>query len=257
MKHLTVTIITLNEEKHIKRCLDSVAQLADEIVVVDSLSTDGTKAICQQYDNLRFVEQKWLGYSEQKNYANDIATHDWIFSIDADEEVPAELAQSIMAWKEADNENPSECLAMNRLTAYCGKWIRHCGWYPDTKIRIWHRKTGRWKGEIHEVIDFDSTMTTTKLRGDLLHYSFASHSDYKKQMFRFAEIGGKAYYEKGKKHAGFYCIVSPIVTFIRQYILHLGFADGLSGLRICTTAAKATRHKYNTLRKLQIENKGE
>lgn len=249
MKKLTVTIITLNEEKNIKRCLDSVVPIADEIVVVDSLSTDKTEAICNEYDNLRFVKQKWLGYSEQKNYTNDIASHDWIFSIDADEELSPSLQQSILEWKKSDSLD-SECFSMDRLTSYCGKWIKHCGWYPDTKIRIWNRKVGRWKGAIHEVIDFLKPMTTTKLNGDLLHYSFETDADYRKQMFHFAEIGGKAYFEKGKKHAAFYCIVSPVVTFLRQYVFKLGFVDGLAGFKICLTAAKATHHKYATLKKL-------
>ena len=114
MKKLTVTIITLNEEKNIKRCLDSVVPIADEIVVVDSLSTDKTEAICNEYDNLRFVKQKWLGYSEQKNYTNDIASYDWIFSIDADEELSPSLQQSILEWKKSDSLD-SECFSMAAL----------------------------------------------------------------------------------------------------------------------------------------------
>lgn len=249
MKKLSVTIITLNEEKDIKRCLDSVLVFADEIVVVDSLSTDRTEEICRRYDNMRFVQQKWLGYSEQKNYANNIATYDWIFSIDADEEVSAELQQAILQWKDIES-NDNECFSMDRLTNYCGKWIKRCGWYPDTKIRIWNRKVGHWVGAIHEVIQFIKPMTTTKLCGDLLHYSFSSYEGYHKQMFHFAEIGGKAYFEKGKKHATLHCIVSPIATFIRQYIVKLGFMEGYAGLEICFTAAKATHHKYATLRRL-------
>lgn len=253
MKKLTVTIITLNEEKKIRRCLDSVVPFADEIVVVDSLSTDSTKDICATYSNLKFVEQKWLGYSEQKNLANDLSTNDWIFSIDADEEVSDKLRQSIIEWKKTDS-NDNECFEMDRLTNYCGKWIRRCGWYPDTKIRIWNRKAGKWKGAIHEVIDFAMDMTTTKLYGDLLHYSFETDADYRRQMFHFAEIGGKAYFEKGKRNATFYCIVSPLVTFVRQYIVRLGFLEGKAGFKICRTAAQATLHKYRTLRQLIKQN---
>lgn len=249
MKKLSVTIITLNEEKNIKRCIDSLQSFADEIVVVDSLSTDRTEEICRSYTNLRFVQQKWLGYSEQKNYANDIASYDWIFSIDADEEVSAELQQSIMCWKNIDGSD-NECFSMDRLTSYCGKWIKRCGWYPDTKIRIWNRKVGCWTGAIHEVIQFDKQMNTIKLRGDLLHYSFSSREGYRKQMFHFAEIGGRAYFEKGKKYATLHCVVSPMATFIRQYIVKLGFLEGCAGLEICLTAAKATHHKYATLRRL-------
>ena len=155
MKKLTVTIITLNEEKKIRRCLDSVVPFADEIVVVDSLSTDSTKDICATYSNLKFVEQKWLGYSEQKNLANDLSTNDWIFSIDADEEVSDKLQQSIIEWKKTDS-NENECFEMDRLTNYCGKWIHHSGFYPDKKIRIWNRNIGKWEGIVHEVIKFST-----------------------------------------------------------------------------------------------------
>lgn len=246
---LSVIIITFNEEKNIRRCIESVTDIADEIVVVDSFSSDDTETICHEY-HVKFVQQKWLGYSEQKNFANNLATNDWVFSIDADEAISETLKKSILEIKKHDYPENS-VFSMNRITSYCGKWIRHCGWYPDTKIRIWNRKKGEWKGKIHETIHFkEGSVATTLLAGDLLHYSFATPKDYEKQMFHFAEIGGHAYFEKGKKNATFFYIFSPIITFFRQYFIRKGFLEGAVGFKISWIAAKATRYKYATLKQL-------
>ena len=148
MKKISATIITLNEEDKIRPCIESLKDVADEIVVVDSLSTDATKSICEEL-GVKFIEQKWLGYSEQKNLANSLATNDWILSIDADEIISDELRMSILKIKETDTPN-NTVFSFNRLNNYCGKWIHHCGLYPDRKIRIWNRNIGKWEGYIHE-----------------------------------------------------------------------------------------------------------
>lgn len=248
MKKLSVTIITLNEEDKIALCLKSLHNVADEIVVVDSMSTDGTKRICEQY-NVKFVEQKWLGYSEQKNFANSLASNDWILSIDADEVLSEELINSIRKIKENDTSD-DVVFSFNRLNNYCGKWIHHSGFYPDRKIRIWNRNVGHWEGSIHEVIKFSTKVKEQHLKGDLLHYSYSKPEDFDKQIFRFAEMRAKHYFEKGKKGAGFLSIISPVYYFIQHYFLRLGFLDGKEGLRMCWISAKATRYKYVTLRKL-------
>ena len=166
---ISAVIITKNEERNIRRCLESVKDVVDEIVVVDSLSTDATEEICRGY-NVKFVKQQWLGYSDQKNYANGLASNDWILSIDADEQLSEELKTSINEIKKNDISE-DKVFSMNRLTNYCGKWIRHCGWYPDKKIRIWNRNVGSWSGEIHETIVFSAKTNEILLEGDLLHYS--------------------------------------------------------------------------------------
>ena len=246
--HISVVIITHNEEYNILRCLNSVQDVADEIVVVDSGSTDNTEKICTDY-GVKFVHQDWLGYSEQKNFANSLAANDWILSIDADEEISDELRQSIFKYK--NNHIPPEMVfSMNRLTNYCGHWIRHCGWYPDRKIRIWNRKVGKWVGEIHETIEFSTEIKEKVLQGDLLHYSFDSAYDYETQQFKFAKMRGEHYFQKGKKHASFYMIVSPIFSFVQHYFFQLGFLDGKDGFHICRIAAQATRLKYKTLKEL-------
>lgn len=245
---ISVVIITKNEERNILRCLNSVQDVADEIVVVDSGSTDDTAAICEQF-GVKFVHQDWLGYSEQKNFANSLATNDWILSIDADEELSDELKQSIFKYK--NQHMPHDIVfSMNRLTNYCGHWIRHCGWYPDRKIRIWNRTVGQWQGEIHETLEFSTKVREKVLKGDLLHYSFETAQDYENQQFKFAKMRGQHYFMKGKKHASFYMIVSPIFSFIQHYFFQLGFLDGADGWHICLTTAKATRMKYKTLKEL-------
>ena len=246
---ISAVIITKNEERNILRCLNSLLDVTDEIVVVDSGSTDNTAAICQNF-GVKFVHHDWQGYSEQKNFANSLAKNDWIFSIDADEEVSDELKHSILRLK-MKKVSDDEVFNMNRLTSYCGHWIRHCGWYPDRKIRIWNREVGKWQGEIHETIEFSTKVTECRLDGDLLHYSFATPQDYENQQFKFAKMRGEHYFKKGKKHASFYMAVSPIFSFIQHYFFQLGFLDGADGWHICRITAKATKLKYKTLKELR------
>ena len=210
------------------------------------------KKICKDF-GVKFVHQEWLGYSGQKNFANSLAANDWILSIDADEELSDELKHSILKYK--NQHIPHDMVfSMNRLTNYCGHWIRHCGWYPDRKIRIWNRKVGKWQGEIHETIEFSSEIKEKVLKGDLLHYSFATPQDYENQQFKFAKMRGEHYFKKGKKHASFYMVVSPIFSFIQHYFFQLGFLDGADGFHICRIAAKATKLKYKTLNELINNN---
>ena len=254
MKKISATIITLNEEDKIRQCLESLQDVADEIVVVDSLSTDNTKSICEEF-GVRFIEQKWLGYSEQKNLANDIASHDWILSIDADEVLSEELKKSILKIKDTDFDTDDDVVfSFNRLNNYCGKWIHHSGFYPDKKIRIWNRKIGKWEGIVHEVIKFSTKVKEVHLKGDLLHYSYAKPEDFEKQVFKFAELRAQHYFDKGKKCASLLKIISPIYFFIQHYFFRLGFLDGKEGFVMCKVAAKATRHKYETLEQLTINN---
>ena len=247
MNTISVVIITLNEEQKIARCLDSVLPIADEIIVVDSFSTDATEEICSRYDKLTFVKHAWEGYAAQKNYADSLATYDLIFSIDADEALSDELLDSIKELK-AKDINDNEVFSMNRLTNYCGKWIKRCGFYPDNKIRIWRRGFAHWEGLIHEWLVFENNPQKTLLNGDLLHYSYDSPEAYRKQVFHFAELGAKSYYERGKKTGFLHWLFSPAINFVRTYFIKGGFLEGRDGLYICRTAMQATRRKYNLLR---------
>ena len=246
---ISAVIITKNEERNILRCLNSVQDVVDEIIVVDSGSTDSTADICEQF-GVKCVQQEWLGYSEQKNFANSLASNDWILSIDADEELSDELKHSVLKYK-SKHVSPDLVFSMNRLTSFCGHWIRHCGWYPDRKILIWNRKVGKWQGEIHETLEFSSDVQEKPLKGDLLHSSFDSAYEYEEQQYKFAKMRGEYYFKKGKKFASFHILVSPVFSFIQHYIFQLGFLDGADGWYICRVTAKATKLKYRTLKELK------
>lgn len=251
MNKITAVLITFNEERNIGRCLESLLPVVDEVVVVDSLSTDATAEICKKYD-VRFVTHAWEGYAASKNFANELATHELILSIDGDEVLSETLVQSIKALKErtiADNE----VFSMNRLNNYCGRWIKGCGFYPDTKVRLWRKGFAQWEGLIHERLVFREVPKTTFLKGDLLHYSWATPEDFRRQQFHFAELGAQSYYERGKKTGLLPWLFSPSINFIRTYIIKGGMFYGRTGFNICKTIMQANRHKYNLLRRQKQE----
>ncbi len=253
MKKLSVIIITFNEERNIRRCIESVRDIADEIVVVDSMSTDSTEEICNTL-GVRFFSQKWLGYSEQKNFANSLASNDWILSIDADEALSEELKKSITELKKRDfDEHNVFCL--NRLTNYCGHWIRHCGWYPDRHIRLWNRKIGRWNGIIHETIRFDQPVAKTIIKGDLLHYSYKDIEDHMRIANKYTSLIAHEKFEKGKRCSFVKMYLSPPFAFIRDFIFKRGFLDGKRGYAICKINSFSTYLKYLKLWELENEKK--
>jgi len=246
---LSVVIITYNEERNIGRCIQSVQEVADEILVIDSLSTDNTKSICTQ-PGVRFYEQPWLGYSEQKNHGNSLATYDYVLSIDADEALSEELTNSILELKK---KGFSGAYSFNRLTNYCGHWIHHSGWYPDTKVRIFNRHQVSWTGVIHETLTLGDTEIQS-LNGDLLHYSYYSEEEHHRQIKRFTDIAAQDYYERGKKASMLKLYGSPLAKFFRDYFINLGFLDGKAGLKICALSAKATYLKYQKIQNLRKQS---
>ena len=251
MTPLSVVIITFSEERNIDRCLNSLKTVADEIVVIDSFSEDKTAEICNRY-NVKFIQRKWEGYSATKNFGNKAASYDYILSIDADEALSPKLQLSIIECKE---KGFSGAYAVNRLTNYCGSWIRHGGWYPDTKIRIWNKHDGEWTGEIHETIDFSIKVDVTLLKGDLHHYSFYSLEDHLLKVEKFTDIASRDLYRQGKKARLVKLFFSPVVKFIKDYFLRLGFLDGIPGFTISRISAYATYLKYNKLQKLELSGK--
>lgn len=245
---LSVVIITYNEEQNIERCIKSILEIAGEIIVVDSYSTDRTKDICQKY-GVKFFEKKWSGYSDQKNYADSLASYNWIFSIDADEEVSSELKNAILSIKEKDYENL--VFSVNRLTNYCGKWIRHCGWYPDTKIRIFNRNFVNWDDQlVHEELKIPDNFKTVNLKGDLNHYSYNSINDHLRQTQKFTDLAAEQAVKIGKKAGIEKLILNPIWKFLRDFIIKMGFLDGKSGFNVCRISAYATYLKYKKTRDL-------
>ncbi len=247
MNKLSVIIITYNEERNIKRCLTSVLDIADEIIVVDSFSKDATKDICTSFPKVNFVQKEWQGYSKTKNYANAIASNDYVFSIDADESVSEQLKESI---KHCKKEGFNSVYQMNRMTNYCGKWIKHGSWYPDRKIRIWNRKQGQWQGEIHEKIQFQKEIQVVHLQGDLQHCSYYTVEEHYTQIEKFTSLSAKELFEKKKRVTSIKILFSSTVKFIKDYFVFLGFLDGKAGFRIARLSAKATRLKYKKLKKL-------
>jgi glycosyltransferase involved in cell wall biosynthesis len=252
MNTISVVIITLNEERNILRCLQSVKDIADEIIVVDSFSTDKTEDICIN-QNVKFIKTEWKGYSETKNFANNMAINDYIFSIDADEAVSDILKESIVIMK--NNSNPANVYSLNRLTNYCGKWIKHSGWYPDSKFRIWKNGIAKWEGELHENLVFNSNFKTEILKGDLLHFSYYSITDHIKQFNKFTDIGALQAFQNHKKANLWIALYKSNWKFIRDYFFKFGFLDGYYGYVICKLSSKATFLKYLKIIELQHNNK--
>ena len=246
MNKITAVLITFNEERNIERCLESVMPVVDEVVVVDSFSTDTTADLCKRH-NVRFVTHAWEGYAASKNFANSLASHDLILSIDGDEVLSETLAQSIKALRGRDIAD-NEVFSMNRLNNYCGRWIKGCGFYPDTKVRLWRKGFAQWEGLIHEQLVYERTPKTTFLKGDLLHYSWETPEDFQRQQFHFAELGAQSYFEQGKKTGILHWLFSPSVNFLRTYFIKGGMFYGRTGFHICRTLMQANRHKYNLLR---------
>ena len=239
---LSATIITFNEERKIDRCLQSLQGIADEIIVVDSFSTDGTENICRKYGVI-FIKNRFEGYVAQKNFAMRKTSFDHVLSLDADEALSEELKASILKikvdWGKYDG------YAFNRRNNYCGKWIRFCGWYPDRKIRLWDRRKGEWGGtDPHDQVIIKSK-SVKKLAGDILHYAYFTIDEHLKQMYKFAEVAARAKYKKGVKPIFFiHVILNPCFKFFRKYILQLGFLDGYYGFVFCATTALLNFYKY-------------
>lgn len=247
MEKLSAVIITFNEEKNIERCIRSLEGVADEIVVLDSFSTDCTKEICEKY-KVKFHAAKFDGYIEQKNKALTYATNTYILSLDADEALSESLKTSIIQVKK---DWDADGYTFNRLTNYCGKWIKHCGWYPDRKLRLFDVRKGRWAGlNPHDVFIMKADSVVKHLKGNLLHYSYYSIEEHYRQAEHFSTLSAEAKFEKGKKASLIKVWLSPVVKFLKCYLLQRGFLDGSAGWRICTISAKESYLKYRKLRTL-------
>jgi glycosyltransferase involved in cell wall biosynthesis len=260
MKNFSVVIITYNEEANIGRCLESLIGLTDDIVVVDSGSEDKTAEICKSY-NVRFLVNKFEDYSTQKNLANTTAKYDYIFSIDADECLSEELKKSIAS---LDFNADNLAFSMNRLNHHRGKKVRFGGWYPDKKIRIWNKKFGGWKGEIHEWIEFWEKPTVKHLAGDLLHYTYTSKEQHIRQAEKFSRLNAQNDFKQNKKSNHLKLICATAFRFFSVYFLKFGIFDGKTGFFIAKTTAHATflrnrelihLNKKKMLKKIEILKK--
>lgn len=252
MQPLSVSIITFNEEKNIARCLDSVKDIANEIVVIDSNSTDNTESICKQY-GVKFVSQKFLGYIEQKNFALDHCKYDYVLCLDADECLSPELILSIKSAKQ--NNFSSDSYTMNRCSNFCGKWIKHGTWYPDRKLRLFNKQKGKWGGvNPHDKIEMQKNCSEILLKGDILHYSYYSIEEVLTQNNKFTTIQAKAMFEQGKRANVLKLFVNPFIAFVNGFIFKRGFLHGKDGFFIASTVAYHTMIKYYKLMQLQKQS---
>ncbi|TRX60865.1 glycosyltransferase family 2 protein [Fulvivirga sp. M361] len=252
---ITGTIITYNEENNIRRCITSMRSVVDEIIVVDSYSTDGTKKICIEL-GVTFVEHEFEGHIQQKNYAVSLASHDFVLSLDADEALSETLQRSIATLK--NQSLPlADAYEMNRLTSYCGKWIKHCGWYPDTKFRLWNKTKGLWGGENpHDKVILSVGAGSQTLVGDILHYSYSNIADHVRTANAFSDIAAREGAAKGKKvNVLIHMVLNPVYTFIHKYFIRLGFLDGFYGFVICYLSAVSNFLKYAKMKQLTKDGK--
>jgi len=241
MNKISACIISYNEEEKIEDCLKSLQGVADEIVVVDSLSNDTTKEIAKRYTD-KIYDQAFLGHVEQKNLAVSRASNNWIISLDCDERLTPELRDSILAIKE--NLDKADAYKMARRTFYVYRWLNHC-WYPDYKIRLFNRASAKWGGvNPHDRVEVDGDNIIT-LEGDILHYSFNSISEHIKTLDNFTEIGAQEIINRGKNVRIWTPWLRGFWTFIRLYIFKRGFLDGYAGLVVSVLSGMHVFVKYN------------
>ncbi len=247
MEQLSVVIITYNEEKNIGRCIDSVKEIADEIVVLDSFSSDDTVTIARN-KGARVVQQRFAGYVAQKNKAAELAKFDYILSLDADEALSTTLKDSIQKIKEGF---VYQAYSMNRCNHYCGSFIRRGTWYPDKKIRLFDKRLLKWGGlDVHEKIVLPPRLAVYPLKGDLLHYTFTTVEQHRKNNDKYSTIAAQSLYKIGKKTNWLKIIASPTWSFFNAFLLRGGLLEGHKGFTIAYQQARYHFLKYFKLYKL-------
>ena len=248
---ISAVIITFNEEENIRAACESVAW-ADEIVVVDSESTDTTRDIAESC-GARVIVNKWPGFAGQKQFATDAATNDWVFSLDADERVSSELRASIDALREKKEADLAHGYRVARRTFYMGRWIRGGGWYPDYQLRLFNRRRGSWGDRlIHESFKLDGNSRVQTLLGDLLHYTVRDAAEHQRMIEqRYAPLGAQQMFRERKRTSSLQAAVAGPSAFVRSFILKGGFRDGAAGWTIAKFAARHASLKHRLLLDLQ------
>jgi len=244
---ISACITCCNEEHNIRRCLASVAW-ADEIVIVDSFSSDRTLEICREFTE-RIYQHEWLGYIGQKNLIKDLAGSPWILFIDADEEVSVELRDEILAEFESDRNATFDGYEFPRMVYYMGRWIRHGEWYPDLKLRLFRKEKGICAGK--EPHDRTTVMGPRKrMKGHLNHYTYDNIHDQIKTLNDFSTISARGMYESGRKFRWIDIFVRPLFRFVKSFFTKCGFMDGMLGFVIATASAFGVFLKYAKLYEL-------
>ena len=243
-KKISVVIICKNESNRIRRCLESV-QWADEIVVVDSGSTDDTLEVVSEFTDKIYQHHDWQGFGLQKRIAEDKASNDWILAIDSDEVLSKELQREIKS--AVESATADEVFRFNRLTHFCGKFIRHSGWYPDRIVRLYNKNNYRYNDAfVHESVVCNGAKIID-LKGEFFHFTTDSLEEYIDKRNRYARAWAKRQYEKGKRASILQIIIRPPFAFFRHYILRLGVLDGYHGFLISMIQMQYTFNKYNFL----------
>jgi glycosyltransferase involved in cell wall biosynthesis len=247
---LSVIIITCNEAANIEACLASVA-FADEVIVLDSGSTDATVAIAKKMGATVHGTNDWPGFGPQKNRALDLAHSTWILSVDADERVPPELAALIL---KTVKESTCSAFDIPRLTQFCGHWIRHCGWTPDYVLRLFRRGEARFSEDlVHERVLL-AHGEAVRLDSPLLHYSYPTPTHYWRKLEQYSQAWAQQRFAQGQKASMLRAGVAAVAAFLRSYVFRLGFLDGAMGFAVCTMQAQAAFGKYFALYCLNHQN---
>ena len=248
---VTATIITLNEEENIRAACESVAW-ADEVLVVDSGSTDATREIARGC-GARVIERAWPGFAAQKQFAADQARHEWVFSLDADERLSPELRASVEDLLYTPDEKLADGYRAARRAFYMGRWIKGGGWYPDHQLRLYKRARGRWAGaHVHESVRMDEGARVETLDGDLLHYSVRDALHHHRMVGeRYAPLAARQMFESGRRTTPLGVATAAPLAFARSFLLKAGFRDGLAGLAIARFAAHHAFLKHLLLWEMQ------
>lgn len=244
MPNLSVIIITKNEAANIEACLESVG-FADEMIVLDSGSVDATADLARKMGAKVVVAKDWPGFGPQKNRALALANGDWVLSIDADERVPPQLADEIRKIVSSPIKNAFE---IPRLTQFCGRWIRHCGWTPDHVLRLFRRGSASFSNDlVHERVALEPNVKLGRLREPLLHFSYPTPSHYWRKLEQYSQAWAEQRFANGQRTSMVRAGLAGVVAFVRTYFFRLGFLDGAMGFAVCTMQAQAAFGKYFAL----------
>jgi len=245
--NISVVIITFNEENKIRRTIEAVSSLTDDIIVIDSFSTDTTPDICRVL-HVTFVQQAWSGYGKQKNTGHTYAKYDWILSIDADEVVSAELLNEL---KNIQFSSPLQLFDIPFKTFFCNQLIRFGGWNPQSHIRLFNKKHTEWDSlAVHETLSYPANYQIITLKGTILHYSYDSIEDYISKSEKYTTLFAERLHARNIKTSWIKLHLSPAFTFIKEYFLKLGFLDGFLGFQIARLNFNYTKMKYHKLKQL-------
>jgi glycosyltransferase involved in cell wall biosynthesis len=242
----SAVIITYNEELRLEGALKSLAGLASEIIVVDAHSADETVRVARRYTE-RVFERSWTNFADQKNFGNDKTIHPWILSLDADERVSPELRDELLELRKSEPD--CDAFSIPRLVFYLGRWIRHSGWYPDRKVRLFRKSRARWEGEfVHEKLAFQGQLR--KLNGPIHHFTYRNIADHLTRINRFSDLGAQKLYASGRKPRCYHLLCLPFFRFLRAYLLRGGILDGFAGLVISVLTGYAVFIRYAKLREI-------